>query len=313
MEQEVDLHRIEGLWFTDDTIVLRARKSLFRVTKSILAARSTVFQSMFEFPQPSTTDGDATIDGKAVVILHDDPEEVEPFLRAIFDTSYFMPPPASFGFDAVLGILRLSHKYDVNYLHKRALLHLETTFPADFIEFSERRLNKLGYSAYHLEHDLAAIPVLHEVGATWLLPVAYYSVGTYGARYIMGSGKAWDSLPIEMKLVCTVLEAHHLHASSRVNAFLGQGSECPTAELCTSKKDVYMRNFWATPVDAYGLDPLDLWHDWRALEGNLCNECIVAARQRHAAAEAAVWDQLPAHCELEGWDVLKERRRLALL
>ncbi|KAJ7134070.1 hypothetical protein C8R43DRAFT_894768 [Mycena crocata] len=322
MEPEVDIQRIDGLWFTDDTVVLRAGKSAFRVTKSILAARSSVFQSMFEFPQPPATSGDATIDGKPVVTLHDDPEEATiPFTALThavllqYFASYFMPPPASIDFHAVLGILRLSHKYDVNYLHKRALLHLETIFPVDFIEFGGRSFNKIGYSDIDLRHDLTAIPILHEVGATWLLPVAYYSVGTYGSRQMMAAGKAWDSLPVETKLVCAVLEALHLRASDRMNTFLGEHSECITAVMCTSNKDSYMRDMWALPDDDdnSGLMTLEFEPTWEHLPHILCHDCFLAARQRHLAARAAVWDKLPAHCGLEGWDVLKEKRRVALL
>ncbi|KAJ7320757.1 hypothetical protein DFH08DRAFT_890153 [Mycena albidolilacea] len=56
--------------------------------------------------------------------LHDSAEDVEVFLRAICDSSYFMPAPAPNDRPVVLAILRLSHKYDVPYLYKRALDHL---------------------------------------------------------------------------------------------------------------------------------------------------------------------------------------------
>ncbi|KAJ7112500.1 hypothetical protein C8R44DRAFT_797432, partial [Mycena epipterygia] len=42
------LTQIDGLWFSSDALILRAENSIFRVTKSILVARSPVFQSMFD-------------------------------------------------------------------------------------------------------------------------------------------------------------------------------------------------------------------------------------------------------------------------
>ncbi|KAJ7120698.1 hypothetical protein C8R43DRAFT_1241548 [Mycena crocata] len=126
MSGDNKIHQAAGLWFSNDAlIVLRAEDRVFRVQKAILAARSPVFQAMFEFPQP-IADGDEITEGSPVVRLHDSADQVEPFLRAIFDSSYFMPPPAKIEFFAVLGILRLAHKYDVNYLFKRAVHHLET-------------------------------------------------------------------------------------------------------------------------------------------------------------------------------------------
>ncbi|KAJ7112488.1 hypothetical protein C8R44DRAFT_711013 [Mycena epipterygia] len=179
--------QVDGLWFSNDTLVLRAEDSIFCVSQSILAARSPVFQSMFEFPQP-ISDGDEIMDGSPVVHLHDSAAEVEPFLRAIFDSSYFMPPPAAMNFHAILGILRLSHKYDVDYLYKRALLHLETVYPVDVAKYPLIDSNTLNYQAGVIALDLIAIPILQQVGATWLLPYAFYSLATYPAQRLLAAG-----------------------------------------------------------------------------------------------------------------------------
>jgi len=78
--------RVEDLWFSSD-VVLRAEKSIFHVSKSILAARSSVFRDMVAFPQPPTGETEM-IDGCPVVSLHDSAADVEVFLRAIFDSRY---------------------------------------------------------------------------------------------------------------------------------------------------------------------------------------------------------------------------------
>lgn len=88
--------RVDDLWFSNDTLVIKAQKKVFRVTKSILAARSSVFRDMVAFPQP-TSDQTNVVDGSPVVTLHDAAADVEVFLRAIFDSrcvsdlSYFPP------------------------------------------------------------------------------------------------------------------------------------------------------------------------------------------------------------------------------
>ncbi|KAJ6516961.1 hypothetical protein DFH09DRAFT_940661 [Mycena vulgaris] len=107
--------RVDDLWFSDDTLVIRSEKKVFRVTKSILCARSSVFRDMVAFSQPPS-DQTNTIDGRPVVVLHDSAADVEVFLRAIFDSSYFMPPTTPVQLDVVLGIFRLAHKYDIDYL-----------------------------------------------------------------------------------------------------------------------------------------------------------------------------------------------------
>ncbi|KAJ7138282.1 hypothetical protein C8R44DRAFT_552213, partial [Mycena epipterygia] len=129
------LNRIQGLWFSNDTLIIRSENSIFRVSKSILAARSSVFRTMFELPQPPSVTGDATIVGSPVVILHHRAAETS---RCILHSltmpwrqSYFILPLAEDDFDIVLGILHLSHKYDIDYPYRRALIHLETLYPVD--------------------------------------------------------------------------------------------------------------------------------------------------------------------------------------
>ncbi|KAJ7457722.1 hypothetical protein FB451DRAFT_1097886 [Mycena latifolia] len=113
--------RVQDLWFSNDTLIIKARQKIFRVSKSVLAARSAVFRDMVAFSQPADSSDVELVDASPVVsqALHDSADDVEVFLRAIFDSSYFMPPPETVSLQVVL-----SHKYDVEYLHRRALKHL---------------------------------------------------------------------------------------------------------------------------------------------------------------------------------------------
>ncbi|KAJ7874102.1 hypothetical protein B0H13DRAFT_1723438 [Mycena leptocephala] len=213
MADEESLHQVDGLWFSNDTLVIRAENSIFRVSKSILAARSSVSEAMCEFPQ-STSEGDCMMDGSQVVRLHDSAAEVESFLRAIFDSSYFMPPPSTVDFDEVLGILRLSNKYDVNHPCKRALMHLETVYPVDYNIYATLPMHAQPHQQQLLGFHLKAIPFLAEVDAAWLLPGAYYAVGTHPLASLLNAGPYWDRLPAGMRETCLPLaesstSSHH--------------------------------------------------------------------------------------------------------
>ncbi|KAJ7110959.1 hypothetical protein C8R44DRAFT_799747 [Mycena epipterygia] len=110
------LRQVEQLWFKDCGLVIRAGDLVFRVSGEILAAKSPVFQDMLQIPQPSTGE---IVDGCPVVHLPDDPTDTTAFLRAIFDSEFFEPYPAPTDFDTIHGVLKLSHKYFVDYLRKR--------------------------------------------------------------------------------------------------------------------------------------------------------------------------------------------------
>ncbi|KAJ7444440.1 hypothetical protein FB451DRAFT_75597 [Mycena latifolia] len=301
---------VNDLWFSSDTLILRAEDKGFRVSKSVLAARSPVFQSMLEFPQP-VSDGDEIMDGSPVVRLHDSAEDVEAFLRAIFDSSYFMPPPAEIDFNAVLGILRLSHKYDVDYLHRRALRHLETVYPTELA--LALPASNIQYGNGGIALHLRALRIIQELGATWLLPCAFYMVGTYLPGTLIGAGETWDSLPIDMKQTCLTLQSDLIRAVARINGFFTTLSTCVEAEACNVGKLKYL-SMRLTHRDPGGEDPFSEWEedDWDYMAKFICAECISRARAEHKILEAHIWGELPAYCGLESWDVLQEKRRAAL-
>ena len=77
---ELDRH---SLWFEDGNIILRAQNTAFKVHRSLLGRHSTVFEDMFQVPQP-TSPGES-IDSVPLVELHDDPQELGDFLDVIYN------------------------------------------------------------------------------------------------------------------------------------------------------------------------------------------------------------------------------------
>ncbi|KAJ7500478.1 hypothetical protein B0H11DRAFT_2378266 [Mycena galericulata] len=128
VDQETNVpRRVEDLWFEDGNIVIQAGNSQFRVHRSVLAARSSVCKDMLSVPQSPESE---LVDGCPLVRLTDSEMEVEVFLKALFLPEFFMPFPYLTTFDVATGCLRLSHKYEVNYLRRRALrvVHLSSGY-----------------------------------------------------------------------------------------------------------------------------------------------------------------------------------------
>ncbi|KAJ7197727.1 hypothetical protein GGX14DRAFT_573876 [Mycena pura] len=195
------------LWFSPEVVILRAQKDVFRIFVSILRAKSSVFADMFSFPSPPTSEVE-TIDGIQVVDLHDDPEELGAFLKAIFDADFFLPPPTKTitKLQDIIGILRMAHKYDVAFLRRRALQHLELLYRVHLGEPGESpgwdSVDQSRYSS-DKDRDLIVIKAAVEVGATWLLPAAYYSLcAGNDIREIMTDGSPWNDLGDPQKVVC---------------------------------------------------------------------------------------------------------------
>ncbi|KAJ7901174.1 hypothetical protein B0H14DRAFT_2670909 [Mycena olivaceomarginata] len=308
------LVKVDDLWFTTDTIiVIRAGNKIFRVSGGILAARSTVFRDMIAFPRPKGGDEtDETLDGSPVVRLHDSAEDVEVFLRAIYDSSYFMPAPAPNDRPVVLAILRLSYKYDVPYLYKRALDHLAADgwYTTSHDEEISNHLRSGVPDVFDLSPmcSLQVIQAATEVSALWLLPWAYYFLSTFSSD---------DLLPLlEGSLVPHVGKAlaahsHLVRATVAINRL--HMISCDVPQRCEPAHDSVLLEL-LSQVSKSHLNPLgpdtDIVAIMRAF--GMCSDCCELAGAVAHTASSRFWDDLPSIFGLPPWDELHAMKNTAM-
>ncbi|KAJ7479823.1 hypothetical protein FB451DRAFT_1556640 [Mycena latifolia] len=289
--------RVDDLWFTKDIIVIRAENKIFQVSGGILAARSTVFRDMFAFPQPTRGDIEQ-IDGSPVVRLHDSARDVEVFLRAIYDSSYFMPAPVPVDLRVILAILRLSHKYDIQYLYLRALNHLakDGWYKPAYDDVFESHL---------LESD-------SDVGALWFLPWAYYCTSTFSAEDLLPLRQDQTEQFVKTSLLA---QLHLSRATIAVNRFLTMRDACATAPTCNRIRDTHLARVLNQFKTGEDLEPHAEW-DAKDLEGlkteGMCDFCYALAETRHHEAMTAFWDTLPSIFGLPPWKELRKMKRAAM-
>ncbi|KAJ6573176.1 hypothetical protein DFH09DRAFT_1459655 [Mycena vulgaris] len=270
---------------------------------------ATVFKDMVAFPLPAS-EGAELIDGSRVAILRDSAADMEVLLGAIFDSS---PEPISI--DALLGILRLSHKYDIQYLHRRSLQHLSAQYFAgsvdEYLSLPQGHFLVPGDFTFSL---LSVIQAVTEVGALWLLPIMYYTatVGTSSTR---------DKLLATIELGAAAAIVHRCMLSytdlvlggavafSFVCTYNGTGGQGPFDHSC-GRNSLYL----ATAGDKLELFPLSLWTEgsWDLLPKAMCGPCLDAMRERDRESCKAFWDRLPSIYGLPAWPELHAMRGAAL-
>ncbi|KAJ7201777.1 hypothetical protein B0H12DRAFT_1244157 [Mycena haematopus] len=312
--------RVDGLWFSDGSLVVRAENALFRVSGSVLAARSSVFQDMLSFPQPGSSAAEVEdLDGTPIVELHDLAVEVEPFLRAIFDSSFFMPPPSSPQLSDILAIVRLSHKYDISYLHLRALDHLSTTYPTELHIFLEH-LNDFpsGFESLKkpsAEAHLRVLSVIHEVNALWLLPAAYARASRCLPPKFFAA-PSWRTLPDAIKDNLHLAHAHAArHIVGVVHAVAGESTpECSAPQTCPLEiltvVAALLEQVRQLDMEFNFFDVKDIFLPgvWADLGVPMCSACMGQRRDLVAGSMQRVWDGLPANLGLQPWDELRAMR-----
>jgi hypothetical protein len=270
-------------------------------------------------------DGEESIDGVPVVRLHDSAADVTTFLCAIsipraslpcsptarsltlHTKRFFEPSPHKSSLPSILGILRLSHKYDIPYLPRRALLHLDTGFPTSLGVYNVSGSET--FSSDGLNDSLLTIQVASEVGATWVLPAAFYFLRYSDLKDILAAPQ----------------RAHHseLDRGVAVSSYTRQRLAClpalpflriPFTEGCTALNtcDVYKAAYLAD-VPAWNIsDPLGSYKDWSPFEGKICAYCLERSGEYHRAARRRLWEELPGVYGLPGWEVLEGMKREAL-
>ncbi|KAJ6540877.1 hypothetical protein DFH09DRAFT_64163 [Mycena vulgaris] len=321
--ESTEIKRVEDLWFSDGSLVVRAENSIFRVSGAVLAARSSVFQDMLSFPQPIAVESSVeTMEGIPMVVLYDTAAEVEPFLRAIFDSSSFMPPPSNPSLSDILAILRLSNKYDIQYLHRRALDHLSLVYPTELPVFLAN-LNSfpVGFQTLKesVESHLQVLRVVHEVSALWLLPTAYSRASTCLHNKIFAA-PSWEGLPADIKQKLHIAHAHHARHIVTIAHYAGRepGVDCTAPETCPSlilsMIAALMEQIGDITMEFNFFDVKDLFLPglWSDFDAPLCAVCMAHTAEQVAIGMQKVWEAIPANLGLPPWAELCAMKHAAM-
>ncbi|KAJ7806102.1 hypothetical protein B0H14DRAFT_2382146 [Mycena olivaceomarginata] len=320
---------VQELWFDDGNIVLRAGGSLYRVYRGILTSRSSVFQAMLSLAPPPNSE---LVEGCPLIELADPEVEVTPFLRAIFEPEFFLLSPAPTEIGTVLGCLRLAHKYKVDYLRRRVLVHLSTAFPTTLSGLDRMVRYQPPDDPSELEGwtwgpdlitRIRAIQVAREVDAPWMLPRAFYSLSLYLDRLGMTifTGAIYKGMDTRLSVQdqTSFLKGYNLQCQSTVGnalAFLSRPLDiqgCKHADLCSRTRLEAISLINHDFARGYLPDPLYIWQwaDWDKLLSKLCPVCKTVLKGAHQNARQAFWNRLPEIYDVAAWDVLEQLKAAA--
>jgi hypothetical protein len=79
------------VWFADGNTVLRAGSVLFKIFQGLLMDKSPVLENLFLLtasPHSPSSDNAVLFEGCVVILMDDNPQDLEYFLRAFSDPEY---------------------------------------------------------------------------------------------------------------------------------------------------------------------------------------------------------------------------------
>ncbi|KAK7036031.1 BTB domain-containing protein [Favolaschia claudopus] len=317
-------HRLEELWFEDGNLVIQAQNTLYRVYRGFLSSRSTVFEDMLAFPQPPDAE---LVEGCPLVCLPDPENEVTPFLKAIFLPEFFMPFPARTNFDDICGCLRLSNKYQVDYLRTRSLVHLSSAFPMDLQQADRNYYDTTaagwdalgGWGASWPRPDesmfrIRAILLAREVEATWILPWAFYDLSLLIARE--GTSILRETQSSFQEIQFAFLDGHQqqIITTSGILAYLGNKIVgCQTPQQCDQGR-LHALEKALDSFLKYAALSLHIWdnHDWQSVASHFCATCLNGLKDALENARKDFFSNLPNMYDCPSWEELKQMRTAAI-
>ncbi|KAF9475830.1 hypothetical protein BDN70DRAFT_209286 [Pholiota conissans] len=317
---------VADLWFSDGTIVVRAEEKLFRLHGGLLAACSPVFKAIIEHENNASqihgVDIGSDLTGLTLITIQEvSGNDAHNFFLAIYDPGFFEAPPATASINCVLGILKMATKFRVKALRRRALAHLNLTFPLTLEEWDERAtLSTLSFRRdantstpfqSTFESAIAIVNTAEKVDAQWIKPAAIYECCTYDPDHFLVNPVWNDGVTISEELKKTIIMGAfaHRNATRIVLKFLVSPpcKECEQPQECLEVKrgcnEHHATNF---PLSS----PLSIWEDgdWEGFLDGLCQPCEAQCWEQHSHARHAVRKELPKEYGLEeSWGVLQEK------
>ncbi|KAF5323129.1 hypothetical protein D9611_009389 [Ephemerocybe angulata] len=314
-EHSAPITRSTTVWYKDGNIVIQAGRVQFRFYKGILARSSTPFSDLFELPQPA---GEPEVEDCPVLVIHDQPEDIEVMLQSLVDDSYDTRFPVSY--KTVCSTIRMAHKYDMPTLRSKAIARLTMEFP-DTLEGWDARAKGGGYARIGdvetTDALFALISLAHRYEIRRILPAAYYKCCSKMPELLKAAEPTVD---IEKRVPFSALESCFkgrdilLESHVEANYSILEGLARPQGNVpdCMSRSDScytswrnhgHEEGLWKSGREVKGLD---MWEQW-PLVLHLCETCRHYTEECLTHSRERTWENLPQYFDLGTWDDLKNR------
>lgn len=288
----------KSLWFEDGNIVFQAGSTLYKVYRGMLCARSTVFQDMLSFPQPEHIE---RYDGYPLILLYDHPKDVDAFFDALFNTTApFWRVQEKAHFEIVTSVLRLSNKYDVQHLRRRAIQYLDDWFPKTLQEFDQYHRKTLAGQELDNFMALSAADICN---VQWILPVALYRCATFPLSTIIERTKDDDAVLVARGFQASVFREQLLMAHSKLADAERTDIWAPIQEYChyedmeCNASKLACISSLLKQSQPLSLDVFEHWESHATMTvmkpQRICERCYLSGKEDIMRHRQELWDRIP--------------------
>ena len=219
----------------------------------------------------------------------------------------------------MLSVALLSHKYEVQHLRRRSILHIEQNYPMDMDTFIPHwMVTRQGPWFQDLDTLLNIIVTATYINALWVLPAAYYYCSDATPSHTLRDTSFWNSSQYAIILRNVLAGKINLEImDAAYDDLLGTPlrSECLHRGKCASHKLAAAQKFRLSITQVTPgrkSHTLAYWWDRKGLKNNLCkglcDPCSSACMSAYESARGDYWDKIPSAFYLPSWEELKSLR-----
>ncbi|KAF5310120.1 hypothetical protein D9619_010181 [Psilocybe cf. subviscida] len=295
-------------WFHDGSVVLQTPTKQYRIHSSVLSAHSSVFEGMFQVPQP---EGEPTIEGCPIIPVVDASEDWDTLLGVLYHSErMYLPKSSVLTVEAMLAFLRLGEKYNFDNFETEALDQLKIIFP-DTLAGWKRLLDdkadvELGYL---VNREFRIVRALEDLRIQTALPMAYFicicgrsTLDTTTGKDIP-DGPAYLSQETRNRLL--IAKQQILEQYPRKNfwpLWNPLPTDCESKTECGNRMRLYMANILLDPEVHCAIAPDD---DFKT-EGGLCAVCRKHCSDAQQTGRQFMFNALPSFFDLPPWGELRD-------
>lgn len=224
--------------------------------------------------------------------------------------SFFEPPPTQTMLPIVEGILRLSRKYDVQYLKRRALAHLDSAFPMTLAAWKMREKTR---TIPPIDNTpFAAFKVAREFELDWLMPSIAYCISSHPFEKTLDYA-IFDDERIDLewpdKRMCIVGRQKLIMMQAQIALQMTRTADAQV-EGCTNPTCTSTRLRCADILSGWDMASfLDYFEDNASLYSHeFCPVCLTAFKDSCVSSCEKLWNDLPGFFHLPSWEDLEKNR-----
>jgi hypothetical protein len=204
----------------------------------------------------------------------------------------------------VAAILRLSRKYQIDYLRDDSVSRLKNMFPST-LDAAVRRYDGTGVKVSP-DHIIDTINLAKETGIRSILPFAFFSMMCLNTEVILKGVRRSDGTVAvlsrtDQEIVLLAKDPFRLaqeHDPFRwLDGAKAPSRDCSTPYVCAKVKDECMIYLWRSPF------PAPILPRWETLTWTkrLCVSCRVIGEKCYEEGRQLIWNKLPSFFGLPDW------------